>query len=183
MAGIGRWLPRGCRLQSLASLSLALASRSEQRLRVRWGKRTGEPSAAGAQGGGPRQWEPVRPSLLRGCERAISRARARAEPARRTRSTRSVRVQPDPTKGRQVSPRAASEPAIFPGNGQHEVWAASRREASQAARLPSQGNAGNAAHAGAREGPGRDSETLTGWARIPECVPRREIGTRDAHLT
>jgi hypothetical protein len=45
-------------LQSLASWLLALASRSEPRLRVRWGKRTGEPSVAGAQGGGPRQWVP-----------------------------------------------------------------------------------------------------------------------------
>ncbi len=58
LARIGPRLPRGCRLQSLASWLLALASRSEPRLRVRWGKRTGEPSAAGAHGGGPRQWVP-----------------------------------------------------------------------------------------------------------------------------
>jgi hypothetical protein len=58
LAGISPWLPRCCRLQSLASWLLALASRSEPRLRVRWGKRTGEPSAAGAHGGGPRQWVP-----------------------------------------------------------------------------------------------------------------------------
>ncbi len=58
LAGIGRWLPRGCRLQSLASWLLALASRSEQRLQVRWGKRTGEPLAVGSHGGGLRQWVP-----------------------------------------------------------------------------------------------------------------------------
>ncbi len=104
----------------------------------------------------------------------ISRARARAEPTRKTRSTRSV--QPDPTKAAadQVSHRAASEPATFTGNGRYEVSAASSRGASQAARL--QGNAGNAAHLDAGDGP-RDSETLTGWARILERVPGREIGT------
>jgi hypothetical protein len=48
LTGIGPWLPRGCcRLQSLASWLLALASRSESRLRVRWGKSKGEPSAVG----------------------------------------------------------------------------------------------------------------------------------------
>ncbi len=54
-------------MQALASLLLALASRSEQRLRVRWGKRTGEPSVAGAQGG---QWVPgsdQRSEGLRAC--------------------------------------------------------------------------------------------------------------------
>ena len=74
---------------------------------------------------------------------------------------------------------AAAAAAIFPGNGQHEVWEASRRGASQAARL--QGNASNTAHADARDGPGRDSEMLSAWARIPECVPRRDLG-REIHI-
>jgi hypothetical protein len=160
-------------LQSLASWLYALASRSEPRLLVRWGKRrgTGEPSAVGVHvcGFGP---------VFRGAARAISRARARAKPARRTRSTRSESSQTRRSGAAdQVShPRRAaeSEPAILTGNGQHEVWAASSRGASQAARL--QGNAGNVAHAEAGDGLGRDSETLTGWARILEYVPGREIG-------
>jgi hypothetical protein len=59
-------------------------------------RRRQEPMAAGRASGCP-----DRPSLSRGFERAISRARARAEPVRSIRSTRSVRVQPDPTKGRR----------------------------------------------------------------------------------
>ncbi len=153
------------------------ASRSEQRLRVRWGKRTGEPSVAGAHGGEQRQWVPgsaqfsVGPRRQYrgpGPERNQQGGPAQPGPAESSQTRRRAAAD-------QVSHRAASEPAVFPGNGRHEVWAAGRRGASQAARL--QGNAGNAAHADAGDGPGRDSKTLSGWARIPEGVPRREIGT------
>jgi hypothetical protein len=157
--------------RSLVGCSRSLASRSEQRLRyagasARESCRRQEPMAASRASGCP-----VRPSLLRGCERAISRARARAEPARRTRSTLSV----------EVSHRAASEPVIFPGIGQHEVWQQIDAEHSKqldfkVTPVMPRG------HADAREGPGGILETLSGWARIPECVPRREIGTQDSHL-
>ena len=134
-----------------------------------------------AHGGGPRQWVPGSAQSFEG-----SRGQYRGPGPERNRQGGPAHPGPSEssqTRRRaaadQVSHRAASEPAILPGNGRHEVWAAGRRGASQAARL--QGNAGNAAHADAREGPGRDSETLSGWARILECVPRREMGTRDTH--
>jgi hypothetical protein len=181
LARIGPWLPRGCRLQLLASRLLALASRSEPRLRERWGKRTGEPSAAG-HGGGPRQWVP-------GSAQSFEGPRGQYRGPRPERDRQGGPAQPGPSESCQTRPRAAAdqvdhraafEPAIFPGNGRPEVLSASRRGASQAARLKvTPVMLRTPRHADAREGPGRDSETLSGWAGIPRCVPTREIGTRD----
>ena len=171
----------GC--QGVAACSRSLVCRSRSHLEAsrdsgyagasaRESRRRQEPMAAGRAGGCrsgpvPRGAKSVQ---YRGPGPDRNRQGGPAQPGPSESSQTRRRAAAD-----QVSHRAASEPAIFPGNGRHEVWTAGRRGASQAARL--QGNAGNAAHADARECPGRDSEILSGWARIPECVPRREIGT------
>jgi hypothetical protein len=91
-----------------------------------WGKRTVEPSAAGAQGGGQRQWVPGSAQSSEGQCRQYrgpgperNRQGGPAQPGLSESSQTRRRASAD-----QVSHRAAFEPAIFPGNGQHEVWAA-----------------------------------------------------------